>query len=65
MHGRWGRSGYDRRDRPDDWNSLIRVITDNVNQATMDAEAERATREHPDSLDKRDLMFAAMSTSLE
>ena len=25
----------------------------------MDAEAARATREHPDSLDKRDLMFAA------
>jgi adenylate cyclase len=59
-----GSQRYDRPDRPDDWNSLIRVITDNVNQATMDAEAERATREHPDSLDKRDLMFAAMATPL-
>jgi tetratricopeptide (TPR) repeat protein len=60
-----GSQRYDRPDRPDDWNSLIQVITDNVNQATMDAEAEHATREHPDSLDKRDLMFAAMATPLE
>ena len=30
----------------------------------MDAEAARATRDHPDSLDKRDLMFAAKATSL-
>ena len=28
----------------------------------MDAEAARAMREHPDSLDKRDLMFAALAT---
>ena len=30
----------------------------------MDAEAARAARDHPDSLDKRDLMFAANATSL-
>ena len=32
-------------------------IVRNFDQATMDAEAARAMREHPDSLDKRDLML--------
>jgi tetratricopeptide (TPR) repeat protein len=35
-----------------------------IDQAMIDAEAARATHEHPHSLDKRDLMFAAKAPSL-
>ena len=55
---------FDRPDRPDARNSIIQASTTNFDLATMDAEAARAMREHPDSLDKRDLMFAARATSL-
>jgi class 3 adenylate cyclase/TolB-like protein/Tfp pilus assembly protein PilF len=55
---------FDRPDGPDARNSILRAITTNFDLATMDAEAARAMREHPDSLDKRDLMLAASATSL-
>jgi DNA-binding winged helix-turn-helix (wHTH) protein/TolB-like protein len=55
---------FDRQDRPDAWNGIVVAIDTNFEQTTMDAEVARATREHPDSLDKRDLMFAAETSSL-
>jgi tetratricopeptide (TPR) repeat protein len=55
---------FDRPDSPDAWDSITTGMRGNINQAMMDTEAARATRENPDSLDKRDLMFAAQATSL-
>jgi adenylate cyclase len=57
----WSRR-FDRPDNPDEATIIIRLISNGVAQATMDAEAARAKREHPDSLDKRDLMFVAELT---
>jgi class 3 adenylate cyclase/TolB-like protein len=55
---------FDRRDRGDEWKSVIQHITASVEQASIDAEVARAPREHPNSLDKRDLYLAARATSL-
>ncbi|HKD77933.1 MAG TPA: adenylate/guanylate cyclase domain-containing protein, partial [Ktedonobacterales bacterium] len=55
---------FDRPDSPDVLGSIAMDITISIDQATMDGEVKRATRDHPDSLDKRDLMFAARATSL-
>jgi len=55
---------FDRPDSPDALDSIITDITVSVDQAAMDAEVKRATRDDPDNLDKRDLMFAARATSL-
>jgi adenylate cyclase len=55
---------FDRPDSPDALGNIAMDITMSVDQATMDAEGKRATRDHPDSLDKRDLMFASRVTSL-
>jgi adenylate cyclase len=55
---------FDRPDSPDARDSISKGMADSIDQAMMDAEAARATRDHPDSLDKRDLMFAANATSL-
>ena len=55
---------FDRPDTPDARDSISRGMADSIDQAMMDAEAARAARDHPDSLDKRDLMFAANATSL-
>ena len=43
------------------WDSLAAGIVRIIDKAMMNAEAARATRDHPDSLDKRDLMFATIS----
>jgi hypothetical protein len=55
---------FDRPDRDDEWKAIIRQIYINFRRAANDAEVARAMREHPDSLDKRDLMMAANATSL-
>ena len=55
---------FDRPDRPYEWSRIIHEIRGGFDLATMDAEAARAMREHPNDLDKRDLMFAASGTSL-
>ena len=55
---------FDRPDRPYEWSRIINEIGNGFDLATMDAEAARAMREHPNDLDKRDLMFAASGTSL-
>ena len=55
---------FDRPDRQYEWSRIIQEIGSGFHLATMDAEAARAMREHPNDLDKRDLMFAASGTSL-
>ena len=52
---------FDHPDRPDVWDSITAGIVGSIRQTMMNAEAARAKRDHPDSLDKRDLMFATVS----
>ena len=59
----WSRR-FDRPDSPDAWDSITAGIVNSIDQAMMGAEAARATRDHPDSLDKRDLMFGTQASSL-
>ena len=56
---------FDRPDSTDAWENITAGIADSIDQATIDAEVARAKHDHPDSLDKRDLMFAAKATSLQ
>jgi DNA-binding winged helix-turn-helix (wHTH) protein/TolB-like protein len=55
---------FDRPDNSDEWNGVIAQIWNHCAQAETDAEVERAMREHPDDLDKRDFMLAYRSSSL-
>jgi adenylate cyclase len=55
---------FDRPDRGDEWNGVIRFITAGINSAKTDSEVARAQREHPSSLDKRDLLLASMASSI-
>jgi adenylate cyclase len=55
---------FDRPDGPDAQDVIIQGIYSNVWQTTVDDEAARARREHPDNLDKRDLMLAALASPL-
>jgi class 3 adenylate cyclase/TolB-like protein len=55
---------FDRPDNGDEWNGIIAQISNHFSQAAIDAEVARAMREHPDNLDKRDLMFAYDASSL-
>ena len=59
----WSRT-FDIADRPDEWKLLIISIAGGSSQVSVDAEAERARREHPNQLDKRDFMLAALATPL-
>ena len=56
-----------RFDLPDDLGvltTLVQKIYEGYWQASLDVEADRALHDHPDRLDKRDLMNAALSTRL-
>lgn len=56
---------FDRPDGPDAWDSIVRtIVAAGIDNAINDAEAARAMREHPDSLDKRDLIAIASATPL-
>ena len=55
----------DRPDSPDEWSIIVAIIGANFDQATTDAEVARAMREHPNDLDKRDLMYAENATPLQ
>ena len=55
---------FDNPDASEGRNAIVQSIYGNVWQTTVDEEAARAKREHPDSLDKRDLMFAALASPL-
>jgi DNA-binding winged helix-turn-helix (wHTH) protein/TolB-like protein len=56
---------FDRADSSDQWKSIVKHITDRLQQAAIDAEVARAMREHPNSLDKRDLYLASLTSSLD
>jgi TolB-like protein len=55
---------FDRPDNGEEWNQVAYQIVSNFHQATYDAEVARAEREHPQNLDKRDLLLASLSSSL-
>jgi DNA-binding winged helix-turn-helix (wHTH) protein/TolB-like protein len=55
---------FDRPDSPGEQDRIAQAINESVWQSTIDWEAARALREHPDSLDKRDLIFAALATPM-
>jgi class 3 adenylate cyclase/TolB-like protein/Tfp pilus assembly protein PilF len=55
---------FDRPDRSEEWNSIVIQISTGISQAKIDAEVARAHREHPNSLDKRDLLLASLASSL-
>jgi adenylate cyclase len=55
---------FDRPDGTDALDSITAGIANSIDDPMMDAEAARTARDHPDRLDKRDLMFAAQATSL-
>jgi class 3 adenylate cyclase/TolB-like protein/Tfp pilus assembly protein PilF len=59
----WSRQ-FDRQDGPDAQEAIAQSIYESFWQVSVDEEVERAMREHPNSLDARDLMFAALSTRL-
>jgi TolB-like protein len=59
----WSRR-FDVPDGTYAWKSIIQGIYANFQRASIDVEAAHAKREHPDSLDKRDLMFAAAGSAL-
>jgi class 3 adenylate cyclase/TolB-like protein/Flp pilus assembly protein TadD len=54
---------FDRPDRGDEWNGVVGNIANATLQASVDAEAARAQREHPNDLDARDLYYAARATA--
>ena len=60
----WSRQ-FDREDSTDAWKDIVNAIVAEFERTTVDAEIARAMREHPQDLDKRDLMFAAAATSLQ
>ena len=55
---------FDVPDNPDEWKNIARDIGSNYGQAAVDSESARALREHPDDLDKRDLMLAVSATPM-
>jgi adenylate cyclase len=55
---------FDLPDNPDEWKIFVRDIGNNYFQAAVDSESARALREHPDDLDKRDLILAVSTTSM-
>jgi tetratricopeptide (TPR) repeat protein len=52
-------------EQPGAADSIVQSIAREYEQSSVDAEAARATRDHPDDLDKRDLMIAASATPLQ
>jgi DNA-binding winged helix-turn-helix (wHTH) protein/TolB-like protein/Flp pilus assembly protein TadD len=59
----WSRQ-FDRQDGPDTQEAIVQSIYESFFQVSVDEEGERAMREHPNSLDARDLILAALSTRL-
>jgi class 3 adenylate cyclase/TolB-like protein/Tfp pilus assembly protein PilF len=55
---------FDQPDRNQEWNGIIQNIAESFFHTSIDAEVARALREHPNSLDKRDLLLASQVTSL-
>jgi class 3 adenylate cyclase/TolB-like protein/Tfp pilus assembly protein PilF len=56
---------FDRADGASALDSIIVEMAGNIQGALTDAEVASATRDHPNDLDKRDLVLAASTTSLQ
>lgn len=59
----WSRQ-LDLPDGPGVLTAVVQVIYEGYWQASLDVEVDRALRDHPDRLDKRDLMNASLTTRL-
>jgi DNA-binding winged helix-turn-helix (wHTH) protein/TolB-like protein/Tfp pilus assembly protein PilF len=59
----WSRQ-FDRQDGLDAQEAIVQAIYESFWQVSVDEEGERAMREHPNSLDARDLIFASQSIRL-
>ncbi len=59
----WSRQ-FDVPDDPGVLTTLVQKTYEGYWQASLDVEADRAQHDHPDRLDKRDLLNAALSTRL-
>jgi adenylate cyclase len=59
----WSRQ-FDLPDGPGVLTAIMQKIYEGYWQASLDVEVSRAMRDHPDRLDKRDLMNAVLSTRL-
>jgi DNA-binding winged helix-turn-helix (wHTH) protein/TolB-like protein len=59
----WSRQ-FDHQDGPDTQDTIVQAIYESFWQASVDEEADRAMREHPNSLDARDLILMVTSTRL-
>jgi class 3 adenylate cyclase/TolB-like protein len=59
----WARQ-FDRLDGPNEQEAIVHSIYESFWQVSVTEEAERARREHPNSLDFRDLINAEQSTRL-
>jgi len=55
---------FDRDDTKEEYDQVIHAIGAGFHQEATDAEAMHANQEHPDELDKRDLMIASGVSSL-
>jgi TolB-like protein len=60
----WWSQGFDRPDNSEEWKGIVAQIWNHYAQAATDAEVARAMREHPENLDKGELMLAYRSSSL-
>ncbi len=54
----------DRADGPGALTEIVQVIYENYRQTSIDVETRHAMHDHPDRLDRRDLLMAALSTRL-
>jgi class 3 adenylate cyclase/TolB-like protein len=58
-------SQFNQEDREENYQNILHKFWAGSNQAALDAEAAKALREHPNALDKRDLMFQSQVSSLQ
>jgi class 3 adenylate cyclase/TolB-like protein/Flp pilus assembly protein TadD len=55
---------FNQEDREENYQAILHKIEGGFDQISADVEAAKAMREHPNALDKRDLMFASQVSSL-
>jgi class 3 adenylate cyclase/TolB-like protein len=55
---------FNQEDREENYRAILHKIDAGFDQISKDVEAAKAMREHPNALDKRDLMFASQVSSL-
>jgi TolB-like protein len=55
---------FNEDDREENYQAILQKIGSGFDQISVDVEAAKAMQEHPNALDKRDLMIAASASSL-